>query len=1263
MSQQLIRITAFLNGEPSVGGRLLSFSDRQTFQDLLLKAQQKFDVQRPFRRVFVESGAEATEMDEIISGDTLYFSFGEDFKGPSPTATVAGADVDEQKQFTDARDRRRFLTSIINSIESVAGSLYDSSSSFVKGHSPTFVRVNLERVEDTVGNLASPWIARLEQVASWTDDKMAHGYKKLKNKTNDFIISPLGKKVNEGMSSLKSTAASTKDSVQDNASYVKDKAGDASQAFYDAAMASWEALKDKAADGKIALDDFVSGLKTKMGPSWNDQLREPATVFYTTASDRVGRGEPLTDLRTSLGPSWNNMVVSHYHPSSPYPAENFYRIALECYFTLAQNGDGYVTLPDFIAAMRVKLGPLWNERLREPTEDVYRQFREELSVEAESGTIGVSDKIATMLSSNQGPMLSSTTQSTGPSTTTKIANTASELSSQAYNKAADIGSKASETASSMSATVSQKASELGSKASETAAEVLPKAKEVGAKAGAKAAELGSKAYDVATDVSAKVANKVADMFGASSGPGMTERIAGIVSGQDVERPETGLFTGHEAQLGAVSVHPREVPERPVVERKVEASGLFSAQPQPRESTGPSTASQIATQISTNVPKVASSIASNVSALATKVTEKVADLIGGPKEQTETSSFVTSPGQQGPEGGINDRDITSKAGDLSSNRGSDIGVARSDVSSALGRPSDLSLKKSSDISSRPLGQAGPEGAFNDRDISSKAGDMPSWKKESDIGRERPMSGDKSLSSNVSDMLSGEGHQRPSGIQGDKDYKSRQHEMISEGGHEFGKEKHKDKGPKPTAKVSDMFGGESHKRREDKPLSGKETTKEFFSGSPSSSSSLSSNTSSSLGFGTSGSLHSGTFSSLRDDTSGSMGSSTSGAMYMGTSSGMGSGTSSSLGHGTSSSMGRNTSSSLSSGSSSSLGFGTSSSIGRNTSSSLSSGSSGSFAHDTSSSTSSTTVADIFGEPGRTRGVRDSGLGSGTSSSFSPATSSSFGSGTTSTFGLGTTGGIGSSTSSSLGYGTSSSLAHGTSSSLGYGTSSSLGHGTSSSLAHGTSSSLGHGTSSSLGYGTSGSMGGSRDTQPIVPPTSGAALGSTAGQASQHGVGLTAPPTAGMGPYGQTITPPGAYIAPVKPGDVSQKDTITSSWQSKDTVKGNEAGESDYLAKNRPAAEGHAWPSTTPSWSSVAGGTHQRTAEMTGDKSGDKALLGKERPADTSSNIAGGQHIQGVSTTRSDMPASSVDTRSSGQTAETAGKGLQRQEAGVGKNVKRV
>jgi hypothetical protein len=255
----MIRITAFVNGDPAVGGRLISIGERQTFLDLLLKAQQKLGVQRPFKRIFTENGAEATEMDEIISGDTLFFSFGEDFRGSSAIPSLREADPEEEKLFTQAREKRRILTSIMHAIENVAGSIYDTSSNFVKGHSPGFVRVNLERVEDTVGNIASPWIARLENAAEWTDDKMAHGYAKLKNKTNDFIISPLGKTVNSSMSSVKSAASSAKDTVKDKAAAVKDTASDASQSFYDTAMAIYEGLQQKAADGKVALNDFLSG--------------------------------------------------------------------------------------------------------------------------------------------------------------------------------------------------------------------------------------------------------------------------------------------------------------------------------------------------------------------------------------------------------------------------------------------------------------------------------------------------------------------------------------------------------------------------------------------------------------------------------------------------------------------------------------------------------------------------------------------------------------------------------------------------------------------------------------------------------------------------------------------------------------------------------------------------------------------------------------------------------------------------------------------
>jgi hypothetical protein len=222
-------------------------------------------------------------------------------------------------------------------------------------------------------------------------------------------------------------------------------------------------------------------------------------------------------------------VNANYTTSAPYPAELFYRLALESYFALAQNGDGDVTLTEFIAAMRVKLGPKWNRELLEPTRDVYWQFRQELGVE-DVGPQGITDKIASLIG---GPL--ETSKPVNTVNTTRISESKGpDITTQAYNKAADLGYKASETASDVSSKVSQKASDLGSKASETASDVATTVKEKASDLGAKASELGSKAYDVAADTSAKVADKVSTIFSGTSGPGVAEKVAGIVSGQGAE---------------------------------------------------------------------------------------------------------------------------------------------------------------------------------------------------------------------------------------------------------------------------------------------------------------------------------------------------------------------------------------------------------------------------------------------------------------------------------------------------------------------------------------------------------------------------------------------------------------------------------------------------------------------------------------------------------------------------------------------------------
>jgi len=101
---------------------------------------------------------------------------------------------------------------------------------------------------------------------------------------------------------------------------------------------------------------------------------EPAKTFYNAAMERVAKNETIASTRQSLDHLWRDTVVQNFKTHVQAPAEAFYQTALQSYVSLSNTGNGKVTFEEFRAAMRVKLGLLWNEHLAEPAKYLYEKF-------------------------------------------------------------------------------------------------------------------------------------------------------------------------------------------------------------------------------------------------------------------------------------------------------------------------------------------------------------------------------------------------------------------------------------------------------------------------------------------------------------------------------------------------------------------------------------------------------------------------------------------------------------------------------------------------------------------------------------------------------------------------------------------------------------------------------------------------------------------------------------------------------------------------
>jgi len=197
--------------------------------------------------------------------------------------------------------------------------------------------------------------------------------------------------------------------IQDRVHGVQHRVQDASTAFLHAAVETWDSLQTSAQDGRVRLDSFVEGIKSKFGNTWNDRLVEPAKSLYSTVQKELsevvqkqpdkGKIESVFfNVKTKLGDAWEQKIKANLKLPSPtttvsavpgtvksainhrvvQPAEAFYRYALENYRNLSSSANGAsVTFSDFLVSLRGRLGSAWNSRLMEPARYLYEHFHGE----------------------------------------------------------------------------------------------------------------------------------------------------------------------------------------------------------------------------------------------------------------------------------------------------------------------------------------------------------------------------------------------------------------------------------------------------------------------------------------------------------------------------------------------------------------------------------------------------------------------------------------------------------------------------------------------------------------------------------------------------------------------------------------------------------------------------------------------------------------------------------------------------------------------
>lgn len=278
-------------------------------------------------------------------------------------------------------DKKHFLANIVSSVSGAASRLYDKSSTFVKEKSPGFVKVTIEKVENKVGSLAQhptveSVITRVSQYGTWavdaTDEKLDGYYNRLQQRRASFLESELGQKVNKSLDA------------------VKERVYDPSAEFYRRSMEKFrelqEAAKKRGEEGKVSAEQFVAGLRERLGQAWNEKLVEPAKAFHSAATENA------TAVRERLGQEWDTHVKPHFSIVTQ-PANAFYDVAARSYTTLWHTSQsGTVTLTEFVAGIRVQLGKVWNQNLLQPAQHLFQQFNSSAAEDAAAANDSAGDE-------------------------------------------------------------------------------------------------------------------------------------------------------------------------------------------------------------------------------------------------------------------------------------------------------------------------------------------------------------------------------------------------------------------------------------------------------------------------------------------------------------------------------------------------------------------------------------------------------------------------------------------------------------------------------------------------------------------------------------------------------------------------------------------------------------------------------------------------------------------------------------------------------
>lgn len=328
----MLRLSALINGAPSAVGVVITIDSSATFEQLLEKANGVLEG-GPFTKIFLPTGAEIKSFDVIRDNDVLVFAKAEDV-------------------YLSSGGSAGLLQNIANSAVAMSGNLYTTYVPKVKEAVP-FVAKPIERVEELAGQI-QPRIELYAQgygvpALQWADSKLVTGYARLQAGSERFLNSELGQKANQ---------------------ILVEKTYRPVEAFFNQAMENW---REQQKAGKLTVTEFVGSLKEKMGSAWSEHLVAPAQTFFHAVQEESKilfeqhEGETrMNSVKKRLGPAWESAVAKA--PQLPArikdPAAAFYQAAVESFVALQMSAAAQqVTVNEFITGVRVKLGGLWEQKL------------------------------------------------------------------------------------------------------------------------------------------------------------------------------------------------------------------------------------------------------------------------------------------------------------------------------------------------------------------------------------------------------------------------------------------------------------------------------------------------------------------------------------------------------------------------------------------------------------------------------------------------------------------------------------------------------------------------------------------------------------------------------------------------------------------------------------------------------------------------------------------------------------------------------------